>query len=90
MLYDMTSPSTDPLGPENPLILAIGPLTGTAVPFSGKAAFSFKSPQTGVLGESIVGGTLRAALRWVGVTALVVEGASRDPVYLLLTPEGSR
>ncbi len=88
MLCDMTSPSTDPLGPDNPLVLAIGPLTGTAIPFSGKAAFSFKSPQTGVLGESIVGGTLGAALRWVGVTALVVEGASRDPVYLLLTPEG--
>ncbi len=88
MLYDMTSPSTDPLGPDNPLILAIGPLTGTAVPFSGKAAFTFKSPQTGVLGESVVGGTLGAALRWIGVTALVVKGASEDPVYLLVSPEG--
>ncbi len=87
-LYRMTDRYTDPLGPANPLILAIGPFTGTSVPYSGKAAFIFKSPQTGILGESVVGGTLGAFMRWAGLTALIITGRSSSPVYLYVDESG--
>jgi aldehyde:ferredoxin oxidoreductase len=88
ILYDMTDEKTDPLGPENPLIFAIGPFTGTAVPYSGKGTFVFKSPQTGILGESVIGGTLGAATRWVGTTALVIMNRADRPTYLVLSENG--
>ncbi len=88
ILYDMTDASTDPLGPENPLIFAIGPFTGTAVPYSGKGTFVFKSPQTGIIGESVIGGTLGAATRWTGTTALVIMGRAEKPTYLVLSEKG--
>lgn len=88
ILYDMTDANTDPLGPENPLIFAIGPFTGTAVPYSGKGTFVFKSPQTGIIGESVIGGTLGAATRWVGTTALVIMKRAERPTYLVLSENG--
>ncbi len=88
ILYDITDERTDPLGPDNPLIFAIGPFTGTAVPYSGKGTFIFRSPQTGIIGESVIGGTLGAAFRWVGATALVVTGRAEKPVYLVVSENG--
>ena len=88
LLYDMTDERTDPLSPDNPLIFAIGPFTGTAVPYSGKGTFIFRSPQTGIIGESVVGGTFGAAFRWVGYTALVITGRAEKPVYLVVREDG--
>ncbi len=88
ILYDITDAGTNPLGPENPLIFAIGPFTGTAVPYSGKGTFIFKSPQTGIIGESVVGGTFGAAFRWIGATAMVITGKSEKPVYLVVREDG--
>ncbi len=88
ILYDITDAETNPLGPENPLIFAIGPFTGTAVPYSGKGTFIFKSPQTGIIGESVVGGTFGAAFRWIGATAMVITGKSEKPVYLVVREDG--
>ncbi len=88
ILYEITDDKTDPLGPENPLIFAIGPFTGTAVPYSGKGTFIFRSPQTGVIGESVVGGTFGAASRWVGATVIVIIGKSEKPIYLVVSEDG--
>lgn len=87
LLYDLTNEKTDPLSPDNPLIFAIGPFTGTAVPYSGKGTFVFRSPQTGIIGESVVGGTFGAAFRWVGYTALVITGRAEKPVYLVVSED---
>jgi len=46
----------DPLGPENVLIFAVGPLTGANVPTSGRYAVAAKSPATGIWGEADSGG----------------------------------
>jgi len=88
ILYDLTDERTDPIGPENPLIFSIGPFTGTAVPYSGKGAFVFKSPLTGILGESVIGGTIGAAARWTGTTALIITGRAERPVYILVDEDG--
>ncbi len=64
----------DPLGPENLLVLAPGPLTGAYVPSSGKCSFVSISPQTGVYGDSSIGGTLGVELRQAGLDLLAIEG----------------
>lgn len=81
LLAEEIDPAADALAPEQPLILAIGPLSA-AFPAVTKTAAFFVSPLTGNLGESHAGGRLAMALRFAGYDAMVVVGASRRPVYL--------
>ncbi|MCX8174476.1 MAG: aldehyde:ferredoxin oxidoreductase [Thermoplasmata archaeon] len=78
---------TDPLHPENPIVLAVGPLTGL-FPFASKTVAMFKSPLTGNLGESHAGGRSAVALRMAGYGAAVIRGASETPVYLSIHQGG--
>ena len=75
-------PKVDPLGPENKLIFAAGPLTGAPVPGCGRNSIGAKSPLTGGFGESEVGGFWGAELKRAGFDAIIVEGKASDPVYL--------
>jgi len=84
LLYDYIDESTDPLGPTNPLLFITGPFCGTRVPTGSKATVCAKSPQTGLLGYSTFGGHLGADLRFAGYDGLLIEGASKSPVYLLI------
>lgn len=72
----------DPLGPENRLIFATGPLTGVAVAGAGRNAMGGKSPLTGGYGEADVGGFFGAELKHAGFDAIVVQGKAARPVYL--------
>ncbi|MGB9706179.1 MAG: aldehyde ferredoxin oxidoreductase N-terminal domain-containing protein, partial [Pyrobaculum sp.] len=74
----------DPLSGDNPLIFAAGPLTGTGVPMSGRAAAVFRSPLTGILGASNLGGKLGPVMRFAGVDVLVVLGRAERPTYLVV------
>ncbi|WP_406678383.1 aldehyde ferredoxin oxidoreductase family protein [Moorella sp. ACPs] len=80
----------DPLSPDNILIFATGPLTGTSVPTSGRHAVVAKSPLTGIWGESDVGGYWGKELKWAGYDMLVITGRASHPVYLLITNDGTR
>lgn len=82
ILYDELAPKVDPLSPENLLIFAPGPLTGTIAPTSGRWAVVTKSPHTGIFLDSQVGGHFGAALRRAGVDILIVRGKAEKPVYL--------
>jgi aldehyde:ferredoxin oxidoreductase len=73
----------DPLGPDNPIIFAVGPLTGL-VPLASKTVAMFKSPHTGNLGESHCGGRSAVAIRMAGYGAIVIEGRSEIPIYLAI------
>lgn len=73
----------DPLGPDNPIIFAVGPLTGL-FPLASKTVAMFKSPLTGNLGESHAGGRSAVSLRLAGYGAMVIKGASESPVYLAI------
>ncbi|MDH4213397.1 MAG: aldehyde ferredoxin oxidoreductase family protein [Candidatus Thorarchaeota archaeon] len=84
LLYDMINSNTDPLGPENPLIFMTGPCTGTAVPTSGKSTFCARSPKTGLLGYSTVGGHFGADLKFAGYDGIIITGVSEEPCYLLV------
>jgi aldehyde:ferredoxin oxidoreductase len=73
----------DPLSGENPVVFAVGPLTGL-FPLASKTVAMFKSPHTGNLGESHCGGRSAAAIRMAGYGAIVIKGKSDIPVYLAI------
>jgi len=72
----------DPFAPGNPLIFATGVQTGSPVGSSGRHAVGAKSPLTGGFGEADVGGYWGTELKKAGFDAVVITGASKDPVYL--------
>jgi len=76
----------DPLGPQNPIVLAVGPLTGL-FPLASKTVAMFKSPHTGNLGESHCGGRSAVAIRLAGYGAMVIKGSSETPIYLSINGE---
>ncbi len=78
----------DPLDPANPLLFTCGLLTGTSAPTAARVHVSARSPLTGLLGSSSVGGTVGPALRANGVQSLQLSGRAQSPVYLYLA-EGS-
>lgn len=82
ILWDETDIETDPLGPENRLVFAVGPLTGTGWPQSGRFNVGAKSPATGVWGEASAGGQWAPQLKYAGYDAIVVQGRAETPTYL--------
>ncbi len=84
LLYDLTDVDTDPLGPENVLIFAAGPVTGTSWPGSGRLQVAAKSPLTGLAGYSNSGGHFSPHIKYAGFDAIVVVGRSEKPVYLFV------
>ncbi|NWF96412.1 MAG: aldehyde ferredoxin oxidoreductase family protein [Candidatus Thorarchaeota archaeon] len=82
LLYDCLPPKTHSLSPENMLVFAVGPVTATTAPTSGRLAVVTKSPLTGTIFDSNVGGHVGAQLRRAGYCAVVITGAADTPVYL--------
>ena len=72
----------DPLGPENKLIFALGPVTGHPFIGSGRNSIGGKSPLSGGYGESEAGGFWGAELKKAGFDAIIVQGVSEKPVYI--------
>jgi len=72
----------DPLGPENKLIFATGPVTGVPLPGSGRNCVGAKSPLTGGYAKSEPGGFWGAELKHAGYDAIIVEGKAEKPVYI--------
>jgi aldehyde:ferredoxin oxidoreductase len=77
-------PACDPLGPDNKLVFAPGFLSGTALPNSSRISIGAKSPLTGGIKESNVGGTVAAALGRLEIAAIVIEGQAPDGDLSLL------
>ena len=81
-LLNFVPAHADPLGPENILVFAPGVLTGSPVPGAGRHSVGAKSPLSGGFGEAEAGGFWGAELKRAGWDAIVVHGASPEPVYL--------
>lgn len=88
LLLEYLAPGTDPLSPENKLIFATGPATGTTVPAAGRHGVFSKSPLTGFFGESYSGGYTAPAIKGTGYDAIMIEGASEEPMYLHVSDSG--
>ena len=77
----------DPLGPDNKLIFATGPLTGTMASTGGRYSVITKGPLTGAIACSNSGGFLGAELKSAGWDMVILEGKSDKPVYLYIENE---
>jgi len=83
LLIENSKPGTEPFSPENPLILTTGPFSGTMAPTGGNGhAFVSKSPLTNGVGEAKSHGFFGAELKRAGYDAVIMENASKKPVYL--------
>ncbi len=71
-------PECHPLGPNNKLVFAPGLLSGTPASNSGRNSLGGKSPLTGGIKESNVGGTSAGIFAKLGVKALIIEGMPEE------------
>lgn len=83
LLSKYYSPTLDPFSPENPLIFGAGLLTGT-LGFGSRMNITAKSPESGHLGDSNMGGDFGAEVVKAGFSHLVITGKSQNPIYLLI------
>jgi aldehyde:ferredoxin oxidoreductase len=83
-LLRLMKPGVDPLGPDNVLVIAAGPLTGGPYAGSGRSAAGAKSPLTGGFGVGEGGGFFGPEMRRAGFDVLVITEVSPTPVYLYL------
>ncbi len=74
-------PQVEPFSPDNLLCIMNGPLTGTNVNMSGRLAVVTKSPLSGTVADSHMGGWTAAKLKWAGFDGLVFKGKAAKPVY---------
>lgn len=82
ILWDALKPGTDPLSPDNLLIVMTSPLTGTGAPSTSRYDISSKSPLTGAIGHSNSGGNFGIYLKRAGWDGIVIRGKAEKPVYL--------
>ena len=85
ILYDELKPSIDPLGPENKLVFANGPLTGTKAVAGGRYMVVTLSPLTGAIAFSNSGGQFGVRMKSAGYDVIILEGKAPEPVYLDIT-----
>ena len=71
-------PTCHPLDENNKLVIAPGLLSGTPAPCSGRLSVGAKSPLTGTIKESNVGGTAAQKLARLGIAGIVVEGKPKN------------
>jgi len=81
-LFDEVKGGTDALGPENKLIFASGPFSGTTIPCASRMAVTAKSPLTGAVGMALTGGHFPVELKFAGYDALIIEGKAETPTYV--------
>jgi aldehyde:ferredoxin oxidoreductase len=77
-------PACDPLGPENKLIFAPGYLSGSSLVNSSRFSIGAKSPLTGGIKESNVGGTVASDLARIGISAVIIEQKPENDRYYIL------
>jgi aldehyde:ferredoxin oxidoreductase len=81
-LYHYLSPKIDPLGSDNIFLVGTGLLTGIPALGAGRCDIAAKSPLTGAVGDSNIGGFFAPELRFAGFDHLVITGKADKPVYL--------
>jgi len=89
-LWDHVGAAIDPLSPDAWLMIATGPLVGTAWPCSGRTEAIAKSPLTGIYGDSNAGGFFGPELKRCGYDLIAVHGAASTPTLLAIDGRGPR
>ena len=86
-LISEIDPKVDPLSPDNKIIWATGPLTGTMASTGGRYTVITKGPLTGAIACSNSGGYWGAELKMAGWDMIIFEGKSDKPVYLYINDD---
>jgi len=84
-LYEEVNPTVHPLSPENKIIFATGPLTGTPVPTGNRYMVVTKAPLTGAISCSNSGGVYPTEMKRTGFDMFIFEGKAKRPVYLWIS-----
>jgi len=84
LLFDRIPDGADPLGEDNVLVFASGPLNGTLAPTGGRWMVGAKSPANGILVSGNGGGLWGAEIKWAGFDAVVISGKAKEPSYLMV------
>ncbi|MFC1572797.1 aldehyde ferredoxin oxidoreductase family protein [Candidatus Eisenbacteria bacterium] len=82
--YAHANSLAEPLTPEAPLLIGVGPLTGTGLPASARFTVTARSPLTGIFGHSNAGGHWASELKFAGFDQVLLTGKSDKPVVLLI------
>ncbi|MBX9925800.1 MAG: aldehyde ferredoxin oxidoreductase family protein [Hyphomicrobiaceae bacterium] len=83
-LVEEVDPKCDPLGPQNKLIFATGPLTGTAASTGGRYSVITKGALTNAIACSNSGGYWGPELKFAGWDMVILEGQASSPVYITI------
>ncbi len=88
LLLEHAPAGVDPLSPGNPLIVSVGPASGSGLPPASRYGLFSKSPQTGIFAESYAGGHVAPRIKATGYDAVVLQGRSERPAFLEISDEG--
>lgn len=83
-LYNEIPQGVSPYAPENMIVLAPGPLSGTTAFGGGKLTLATKSPETNSYGDANLGGHLAPEIKYAGYDAIILKGKAEKPVYLYI------
>jgi len=81
-MWEYIPPKVDPWAPENPLFLMTGPFAGTNVSTTSRLVVGAKSPTTGILNDSYVGGSFAPEMKFAGYDAIIVVGKAPEPTVV--------
>ncbi|MCK5055575.1 MAG: aldehyde ferredoxin oxidoreductase, partial [Candidatus Aminicenantes bacterium] len=79
------SPTTEPLSPENLLVISTGGLSGSLAPAGGRFSVTFKSPLTGTISSANSGGFWGNSFKRTGYDVCIIRGKASVPVYLYIS-----
>ncbi len=82
IFFDEVDPNIDAFDPNNKVIIAAGPMTGTQTPAAGRYMVVTKSPLTGTIASSNSGGFWGAEMKFAGYDAIVLEGKAAKPTSI--------
>jgi len=87
LLWKNLKAGVDPLSPQNVIVFATGPATGTKMPLSSRYGVYTKSPLTKFFTDSYSGGHIAPKMKGSGYDAAVIHGASPSPIFLEISPD---
>jgi aldehyde:ferredoxin oxidoreductase len=82
LLYNHTEPGIDALGPDNVALISAGLLCATLSSASARTHVAAKSPLTGAVGSTNMGGFFAPEMTWAGFHHLMLKGQAEEPVYI--------
>jgi len=82
IMYDQVAIEIDAFSEDNIIVLAPGPLSGTAAPSNSRTHVITKSPITKIMGMGNFGGFWGARLKKAGFDVVIIRGKSKNPVFV--------